>query len=350
MLTESPESLLSDNEIKIPKNKRKLTFSEKYYNVIKVNHYGLLKYPGRFGRTVKGEKACTTFKSAYSCECGSAMNIFLHSCNNIDCPECYINSIRATAKRDRDRFNQIDKYLSKKGFKKRFLRHASINITEKQIKKWLGKGSIYDSDDIQVVRVETMKILKKLHFGGILIFHGYRRRRTDEGELVYPLEMVESPHFHFVGHGWIPCNFLKKFGFTLSHIRWLFNSKSVYNAIKYCLTHASYFAGKHILSWFGQYSYNSLRKIDLFKEFEALECKDCAGNIYHINLPLDDYGNSYVKESKDFVVIPWFWKIYLNYDIFLKEVKISYNFFSPGKSKKFTWYKGHRRKFKYPKK
>ncbi|GAH71796.1 unnamed protein product, partial [marine sediment metagenome] len=267
------------------------------------------------------------FKSAYVCDCGSAWNVFLHSCNNINCPRCYINSIRATAKRDRNRFDQIDKYLSKKGFKKRFLRHISINIQEKEVLKWLGKKEIYDYDDLKVVRTKVMKILKKLHFSGLLIFHGYRRSRDDKGVLIYPLSMSYSPHFHFIGHGWIPNNFFKRFGFTISHLRWIFNSKSCYNGIKYCLTHAVYFNGKHILTWFGHYSYNSLRKINQFKEYEDVLCESCEDRIYLLDLPLDPYGYSYIKEFEHYITVPRFWNYidwYSNRNVWLKDVTITY--------------------------
>ena len=299
---------LEFNEISF--SKRKKTPTERFYHAIKVNHHGNILYPGRFGHTKKDEKACGKFKSAYSCLCGDSKEVFLHSCNNINCPKCYINSIIASSERATDRFNHIIKFLRTRGFTRTYLRHIAIAIKPVQIT---------DYHDLVKVRNKVRNILKKYGFSGLLIFHPYRINKYAS-----PKELVYSPHFHFFGHCWIPNNFYKKHGFIVTHIRWLYNSKSVYNSIKYVLTHAGYFYKKHILTWFGHYSYAKLVKINEYKDSEPALCETCEDNIYKVDLPEDMI--EMIIQMKRSIILPRNWSLYLNLDFTLKKYTKYYEF------------------------
>lgn len=318
-LTESLESEVKDYVI-VKFKKKVLTKTEKLYNDIKINHHGLIKYPGRFGKTVVGEKKCGSFKSAYSCENAHGFHVFLHSCNNINCPKCYINSIIATSKRVTTRFDNLNILLKKIGFKKRFLRSISINILPEEI---------FDYEDLQKLRARITKILKQLNFSGLLIFHAYRRQKGICHGMKYfslPATMFFSPHFHAIGHGWIPNNFFKKFGFIIKHQRWLFNSKQVYIKVKYLLTHAGYFNGKHILTWFGHYSYNKLKKVNERIEYESKLCESCQERIYKIDFYESGSFASIISERNYTIWIPWNWYLFLDYNIYLKDFLHLYDF------------------------
>ena len=131
----SEREFLTYEEINIHKYKK--SFSERFYHEIFIDRYGKIKYPGRYGKSKEiidpimdnlMEGSCGVFKSAYSCEGGCTSHVFLKSCNNINCPTCYLSSIKKTAMRETKRFDGIIEFLHKLGFKKCYLRHITFNI------------------------------------------------------------------------------------------------------------------------------------------------------------------------------------------------------------------------------
>lgn len=302
--------------ISISKEPINKSWSEKFYHKIPVRHYGLTKYPGRFGSKKEYPKECGTFKSFYSCEKGCCQKVFLHTCNNINCPRCYIFSIRNTARRTAERFTKIIEFWDYLGITKAPLKHYSFNILPVSIPNKLS---------FKNVKKEIIKIIRENGGNGILIYHPYRRKKSRcHGKRYYvrPQEMVYSPHFHFIGHIWIRKgkSFQKKYGFNYSYIRTLHNEHMAYTAIKYCLTHAGYFSNSHILIWFGQYSYSKLIKINEYKEVETIYCEICEFEIFKVDLtPVQ------ILEYKDRISIPWYYYDYFNYNHYLKDVKIIYD-------------------------
>lgn len=326
-------------EGKVQVKKRKKTFTERYYHEIPVDHYGLIKYPGRFGTTKKvsndDDYDCGSLKAIYSCTCGCTRKAFPYSCNNINCPECYINSILETCDRETDRFSHILQLLYDKGFRKPYLRHVVYSPPKNE-------NALHNSYEYNKAWNKVKNIVKEFNWSGMVIFHPYRRARDEFDNLIVPHVLVYSPHWHIIGHGWIPQWFGKRYDAIFESIRVIYNQKQLYNTIKYLLTHAGYYPDKHITRWFGQYSYNKLTKKNCHKIIEPVKSQ-CDDYIYNIDL----YDLEW-SENDGLIEFSSDWYNYLDLEKYLKEIEIKYDFAYNQLSSiwKYEWNKGKRRKKK----
>ena len=328
------------NELKIQKSRK--TFAEKFYHEIPIDHYGSIRFPGRFGYPIHFidrsnpnfdiDKSCGVFKSAWSCFCAFLSYVFVNSCNNVNCPTCYLSSIKRTAMRETKKFDGIVEYLHKMGFRKCFLRHVTFNIKSVPMPTFF---------DYKKEKTKLYNIIHKLGGRGLIIYHPYRIGKDMNGKYIYPLKMVYSPHFHFIGHIWIPRNFQKRFGFNVwfgdqdsqgfggKKSAWLYNSKDVYSAIKYCLTHAGYYEGRQIAVWVGCYSNSQIGKINIEKESEDVICEKCHDKVYKIDMTKED-----LKFKDGYYIIPDWWSEHLFKDKWLKNKVITYDLLYKHRKKK----------------
>lgn len=308
--------------IKIRKFKKK-TFAEKFYHRIPIDDLSPILYPGRRSWIVSGDKECGTFKSAYSCENGCTIKVFSHCCTNINCPTCYLASIKKSSMRVAERFEKILKLLKKLNLTKTGIRHISFNVMPRKI-------NVYR--DLMLERKSLTLIIKKYVGSGILVFHPRRFEKDAAGEKVFPLNLVYSPHFHFIGHIYLPKGdiFEKKHGFNYSAISRLYNRKSVYNCVKYLLTHAGYFKNRHILTWINHYSYNKLVKINVHKHKTPIQCIMCGERVYRVDVLNDRYHD--VSDYGRFYLVVWSCRLHLG-DQYLKETVVQYDFLYKNRKK-----------------
>ncbi len=125
--------------------------------------------------------------------------------------------------------------------------------------------------DYPGLRRKVYKILRRTGVdGGCLIFHPFRRRcprcksapemghKTclNCGNLWF--EWHFSPHFHFVGYGWIVGTSAeeKKSGYVVKNLG---VRKTIGGTIFYQLSHAGVHLDYHTITWFGDLSYNKLK-------------------------------------------------------------------------------------------
>jgi hypothetical protein len=139
---------------------------------------------------------------------------------------------------------------------------SRIAIAQKQ-KPWLGNPIHYMESVPQrlwhlpkeKLAAMAYAIAKRVGFlGGSVIWHPLRE--TDDGRWYY------SPHFHFLGFGWIDGSKVddeyKKSGWICKNLH---TRDSVFGTAYYQLTHCGVWYGpskRHSVTWFGELSYNKL--------------------------------------------------------------------------------------------
>ena len=158
-------SLYIDIENPIPIKKKQLTKAEKLYKHVEIHHAPYIKFPGRFGSK---KFDCGSIKYVYSCDCIKTTKIIRKSCNNINCPNCYITANRRHGKEITRRLIKILRQQIRQKKIKPHFNHITFGpknapfMTYDEFLKW--KGSI-------------MRKVKKCDASGVLFFHAYRKKK-----------------------------------------------------------------------------------------------------------------------------------------------------------------------------
>lgn len=291
-----------EKKLKISVNKKYYFKSKKltFYRNVRVEHYKKYSFPGR------GEKRekCGTFYGNFSCECGHTTKGKMNFCYKLDCPICFHKSIHRTAKKISINFAKKLNVLRKIG-KAGPIRHISFH-----------------TPDIKLVN----KIIKKYSLAGILVLHGHRIREGSDGLQ----ELYVSPHFHFVGSGYLPKSndLYEKYGFTYHNIRRITSIKDTYLVMRYLLSHCAFEPGKFAYHWRGDFSHNKFNREYIQKDSRPIECKDCESFIFLLDQqPIENVEVSEYQED-------YYYQFPLIFDrsIFLQEYKVEYKLIYKSKS------------------
>jgi hypothetical protein len=170
------------------------------------------------------------------------------TCTRADCNKCVDhwmnrNSIKAA--------NRISEYAKNTGLPSFHL--ALSPSKENQLKS--------ESE----LRKTAMKILKELNVkGGALIFHPFRQVQKSN-------DWKESPHFHFVGFGWMRLakEIVKKYGWVVIYLQ---KRKFVLGTFTYLFSHCGIKKGRHAITWIGELSYG---KLNVPKRPASSKCPCC---------------------------------------------------------------------------
>lgn len=267
-----------------------------FYSTVRVSSLNYANFPGR-GKPTK--ETCGKFFKAYSCNCKSILKTKFHSCYKLDCPICYQKGINRSAERISYRFIKILQYTHLP------MRHISFDTNE----------PINNYNDYVKLRKKINRIVKQNDLHGLLIFHAWRfpKKRIMTNWKTQPDRQkvkirkgagVESPHFHFIGAGYLPEQkiFIEKYGFHYSNITErnkkigkpykLRTRKAFKRLVAYLLSHAGLINGKSTTTWLNQFSYNRLIKYQEINDVDNLECSNCGSLVYEISdEPLSIIGN-----------------------------------------------------------
>ena len=296
-----------------------------FYSGIKVQKLGDIKYPGRGkpltfkARNGAKEGSCGMLSKTYSCGCHSTIVPIQHTCYKMTCPICYQKGIHRSSERIAERFKKIKKMFKRAEIPFQLF-HISFNT------QWL----INDYDSFRKYKKKIITILKKERLHGYIIFHGWRKRTKARGKFVrwktipnrtklvkskstrllraFQNDGTPQSHFHFLGVGrpvFSPI-FHKKYGFTYTNITYknymdgkapkpfIRSIKQVRNLTSYLLSHAGIVRGKHTITWFNQFSYNRLSRINETLLKKEIECEECGSFLYPISRnPIKFEGNFY---------------------------------------------------------
>lgn len=117
--------------------------------------------------------------------------------------------------------------------------------------------------------------------GGAVIFHPYRQEKLSK-------RWYYSPHFHLLGFGWIEGteNIEARTGWIVKNLG---ARKSVRATAFYQLSHCGIVEGKHVVTWFGDLSYNRFNCPNGIPD--KAKCPICGGDL----LPV-----KYIGDEEDF--------------------------------------------------
>jgi hypothetical protein len=328
------QSVLSESKyIRIKIKKKNLTFAEEFYRNVPIDHYPQIQYQGRFG--TKTEK-CGSFKHLFMCDCGHTKKILLHSCNNINCPNCHITANRRMAKQIATRLDAIYRLWIRSGWAKPHFNHIVISPPndERLPDSWKFKNF----KEYQKKKRQILRDLKRWKASGVLIFHPYRKTvikkrvswKTDPKRMktIKTIKLVYSPHFHLLGNMWIPPDFFQRYGYICTKLRNDDNDKIVklyrfrhyYNRANYLLTHSGYYKDKKTYVWIGSYSYNQIHMYDRKVHYSHVICEKCERLVWHYEgeVIINDVGKLIIERD---------YQISLNRDYPLRDKKIYYELF-----------------------
>lgn len=168
---------------------------------------------------------------------------------------------------------------------KREAERISDRIESAMIQKpWLGQPihyiesvpqSLWHLSKDQLTQL-AYQIGKKVGFlGGSVMYHPFRE--TEDGRWYF------SPHFHFLGFGWIKGDAVGK---EYSESGWICKNlgvrKSVFGTAYYQLTHCGVWYGegkKHSVTWFGELAYN---KLSTPKHLDQVHCPVCGSPMHKV--------------------------------------------------------------------
>jgi RNA polymerase subunit RPABC4/transcription elongation factor Spt4 len=121
--------------------------------------------------------------------------------------------------------------------------------------------------------------------GGLCVFHPYRLRCSECGSKIddygkrcsncggQTFLWFWSPHFHFLGYGWIQNTVegFERHGWVVINLG---VRKSVFWTVQYLLSHAGVSGALHTVTWFGQLAYNVLGHVPVLGAVREL-CPYC---------------------------------------------------------------------------
>lgn len=211
------------------------------------------------------------------------------SCNDRECPTCYGKIVAKEAGKAEDHLRKIhDEYL-KDGYDLGVPVHLVLSPPQ-------GPADIArlnDPDFYHDRRAQAYLFAQQIGMvGGCLVYHHKRGSSKDFRLLRQGIidldDLKDGPHFHFVG--FMPRGHMIKSSEFYQETGWIYKTidfrikkfKTVYSVVRYELSHASYFEGRHMITWFGLCSYNNVR-IDRKKITESVECKTCGAPIAYFD-------------------------------------------------------------------
>lgn len=263
--------IVLNEDLKIPRKKRSLTKAEKFYSNIKIPSKNSILFAGRYGNK---KDDCGKFKSAYVCKNGYKTHIILKSCNNRDCPNCYITALRRLNSKISQR---ILKILILENLP--YFNHITFSRKEEEYPEEMD-SKFYSSD-----KAKFLRVLKKYNASGVVFFHAYRKNKDNK-------TMRYSPHYHLLGRMWIPSNFYEKHKFICKKIKnkktnktvKIGTEKHIKSLVGYLLTHTTYFENTKMTTWIGDYSYAKLRMVNKHYEYEEILCPVCKKPLYRLGI------------------------------------------------------------------
>ena len=205
--------------------------------------------------------------------------VVMHSCHKPDCPVCYESWASRQATNSADRLNKANALYLHAGYKLGRFKHVVFSPPQE-----LAKELIRTAGGSRKLRADAVKIAKKAGIvAAAMIFHPFRQndpRESNYREDLEPWVWYESPHFHFVGVG-----YLKKSDEFYKTTGWVYNNigrrETLKGTIKYTLTHCGIADGFQALTYVGLFSNNKV-VIDYVERItEPIKCQAC-GEALHL--------------------------------------------------------------------
>lgn len=214
------------------------------------------------------------------------------SCNDRGCPTCYGKIIAKEAHKATDHLRQLHDEHLKNGHDLGVPVH--LVLSPPQDARFADLSSFHD------LRAQAYLFAQQIGMvGGCLVFHHKRGSSRDfkllRKGIIDQDDLKTGPHFHIVG--FMPRGHQVKSSDFYSETGWIYKTinfrvqkfATSYNVIRYELSHASYFSGRHMITWFGLCSYNNVR-IETKVITEDCTCKVCGATVakYSDGLYLND--------------------------------------------------------------
>jgi len=189
---------------------------------------------------------CNTFREASACKDHLYKSLTLHynHCNKLDCETCFIQGSSSRARDLNDRLQKFKEKALREGVKVGKIKHIALSPTKALMEEVLTDYSSYLKFRKEIV-VNTILDESGL-FAGILIFDlwskqckicGKKERECSCEEK--DLERVISPHFHYIGYGYV----LHANDFREKFKDWVYvnfgSREDAYHTIFYALTHCA---------------------------------------------------------------------------------------------------------------
>lgn len=183
---------------------------------------------------------------------GFGRNIFVKryqkTCSRGDCHKCVDKWINRNSDRASKRISAYAKKTGMPAF------HLALSPSKENQNK-----------PEKELRKEAMNILNEINIeGGALVFHPYRHVKNSD-------DWKYSPHFHFVGFGWMRLaeTISRKYGWTTIYLG---KRKFLFGTFAYLFSHCGIKEGRHAITWLGKLSYG---KLSIPKPPTSSKCPCC---------------------------------------------------------------------------
>lgn len=213
---------------------------------------------------------CGEFVSIQACIDRHNPRVVVYRCHRPDCSVCYESWAGREAQRATERLEGIEQAYRQTLHPVGQVVHLVVSPPQ----DW-GLEQMRTRAGYERMKKRAYAIAKRAGLaGGACVFHPKRKRKRRD--------WYDSPHWHFVGFGWI-----QNGNDIFQDTGWIVKNKGVREStgatISYLLTHAgirhivnsdSVSKQGHVLSWFGNCSYNQVSKISEVVESEEVICSD----------------------------------------------------------------------------
>lgn len=191
---------------------------------------------------------------------------------------CKVRWRTKAAARAAERLHNFERTIREHGGRVGRPKHCVVSLTDAESIATMNQGP----DGIERLRRRLFKELRNSGaYGGACIVHHLRTELKHQrgAQRYHAGQNYVSLHFHFILYGWLEDSraFHKRTGWILHNIG---IRESPDGVIAYLLDHALVMPGrKQTITWFGELSYNRMRRTHTEKELEPAACP-CGNQLY----------------------------------------------------------------------
>lgn len=217
----------------------------------------------------------------------------LHShCDRLQCPTCYEDAVKRSARRITDRMEKVHKQYSSHGVPLGKPKHMTFSPPQDE---WTRQR--VESDGGRLLKEEVARLMQRFFkdraYGGYLIFHGERRKHVDGSECdvkhcTKRHVWTWGPHFHYIGYG-----YFENSSYVHSKTGWVVKriedrgERDIYSTVHYQLTHAGLFLDpetgeqRGTAYWsYGLFANCNAGSVKSPVQYEAIKCSKCQQDLH----------------------------------------------------------------------